>query len=117
MEILLSSFLFVLNPPMHFLAREKERERECVCVCVRVCVCVCDPSFFSPHFADKIDVNQLALADTSFRPIGVDISCNGVRIYPSRGHSSTVLFNFTMAILSILRVCEQVCGSNCRTVA
>ena len=78
---------------------------------------VCDPSFFNPHFADKIYVNQLALLDVSFRPIGVDISYYAVRIYPSRGHPSFVLFNFSIAILSILWLCEQVGGSNCRTVA
>ena len=45
-DILFSSFLFLLKPPMSFLAREKETERErerergreCVCVCVCVCV-------------------------------------------------------------------------------
>jgi hypothetical protein len=99
-DILLSSFIFLLEPPMSFLERERERERERVCVCA--CVYVCDPSFFSPHFADKICVNQLALPDSSFRPIGVDISCYELRIYPSRCHPSFVLFNLSIAILSIL---------------
>jgi hypothetical protein len=112
-EILLLSFLFLLKPPMSFLARESERESVCVCVCV----CVCDPSIFSPHFADKIYVNRLTLPDSSFRSIDVDISCSEVRIYPSRGHLSFVLFNFSIAILSILWLCEQLRGSNCRTVA
>jgi hypothetical protein len=36
-------------------------------------VYVYDSSFFSPHFADKIYVNQLALPDMPFRSLGVDI--------------------------------------------
>ena len=70
-----------------------------------------------PHFPDKIFVNQLALHDMFFRPIGVDISCYAVRIYPGRGHPSFALFNFSIAILSILWPCEHLGGSNCRTVA
>ena len=114
MEILLSSSLCLLKPPLSFLATERERERERLCVCA--CMCVI-PSLFSPHFPGKIFVNQLALPDMSFRPLGVDISCYAVRIYPSRGHPSFVLFNFSIAILSILWLCEQLGGSNCREVA
>lgn len=112
-EILLSSFLFLLQTPMSFLVKETEREREKESACVYVC----DSSFFSPHFANKIYVNQRAVPDVSFRPSDVAISCYEVRIYPSRGHPSFVLFNFSIPILSILWLCEQMGGSNSRTVA